>query len=61
MPVGNSGRVVLEIDPSLKKSLYAALAEDQMTLKAWFIHVAESYIAAQTQPELFPSATNQTK
>ena len=54
MAIGDSGRVVLEIDPTLKRRLYVALAKDQRTLKAWFVHLAEGYIDSQVQPELFP-------
>ncbi len=44
MAKGNSGRVVLEIDPTLKKQLYALLALEQLTLKDWFIDKAEEYV-----------------
>lgn len=37
MPVGQSGRLVIEIDPELKKELYAALEEDGVNLKQWFL------------------------
>ena len=42
MPVGRSGRIVIEIDPGLKQELYAALDEDGVSLKQWFLdRVAE--------------------
>ncbi|MBZ5566590.1 MAG: hypothetical protein LAN64_01940 [Acidobacteriia bacterium] len=56
MPIGESGRVVLEIDPLLKRKLYSALALEHMSLKAWFIGKAEEYVQAQQQPTLFGSA-----
>jgi len=46
MARGNSGRVVLEIDPILKKQLYALLALEQLTLKDWFIEKATEYVEA---------------
>jgi hypothetical protein len=44
MARGNSGRIVLEIDPTLKKQLYALLALEPLTLKDWFIEKAEEYV-----------------
>lgn len=37
MAIGRSGRIVLEIDPTLKKRLYSLLALDSLTLKDWFL------------------------
>ncbi len=37
MAVGPSGRIVVEIDPDLKHDLYAALEEDGLNLKQWFL------------------------
>jgi hypothetical protein len=53
MPKGESGRVVIEVDPDLKRSLYAALAGDGSTLKDWFLGAVASYLAEQEQPS-FP-------
>jgi hypothetical protein len=44
MAKGESGRIVLEVDPKLKKTLYSILAIEQMTLKDWFIESADNYI-----------------
>lgn len=44
MARGHSGRIVLEIDPSLKNELYSILARDGVTLKEWFIDKAEKHI-----------------
>ncbi len=52
MPKGESGRVVVEIDPDLKRHLYSALAIDNSTLKEWFIRAAKEYVAEQEQPTL---------
>lgn len=59
MPRGTSGRIVIEVDPHLKRELYAELARRGTTLKAWFIEAAEGTLATATQPSLFvaePSA-----
>lgn len=44
MPRGNSGRIVLEVDPELKAQLYAALGREGRTLKDWFLEQAEQYL-----------------
>jgi hypothetical protein len=49
MPVGRSGRVVVEIDPDLKKELYAALDRDGVTLKQWFLDNANEYLRDRGQ------------
>lgn len=53
MARGKSGRVVLEIDPSVKSDLYEALHEEGLTLKAWFLSQARSFLAQRSQPSLF--------
>lgn len=57
MAIGESGRIVLEIDPELKRRLYSALALENKTLKEWFIALAVEHIDTQQQPSLFSSAT----
>ena len=52
---GKSGRIVLEIDPSLKSDLYEALQEEGITLKEWFLRHTGSYLAQKAQPSLFNS------
>ncbi|TEW56576.1 hypothetical protein E2R68_00640 [Psychromonas sp. RZ22] len=44
MAKGESGRIVLEVDPELKKTLYSILAMEQQTLKDWFIDKAQNHI-----------------
>jgi len=41
MVQGASGRVVVEIEPHLKRQLYSTLAAQGMTLKQWFIRCTE--------------------
>jgi hypothetical protein len=57
MSRGNSGRIVLEIDPKLKKELYIALAKENVTLKLWFLRNTEDYIRNSQQPALFAADT----
>ncbi|HIE5095085.1 hypothetical protein WG628_03585 [Stenotrophomonas maltophilia] len=44
MARGPSGRVVIEVEPDLKKHLYTTLAAKGLTLKDWFINSAEDCI-----------------
>jgi hypothetical protein len=55
MAIGESGRIVLEVDPELKRKLYSALALEQKTLKDWFLLMAADYIRNQNQLDLFVS------
>lgn len=57
MAIGESGRIVLEVEPDLKRKLYSMLALENKTLKQWFISMAEQHIDAQQQPSLFGSTT----
>lgn len=61
MARGKSGRVVLEIDPELKRHLYLALEQKQQTMKEWFVKEAESLVYASEQPSLFNSDNNLNK
>lgn len=61
MARGDSGRIVLEIDPSEKEELYAAVTKDGMTLKDWFLRKASEYLRERNQPQLFgPQALAET-
>lgn len=53
MSVGNSGRIVIEVDTELKKMLYASLEKENLTLKEWFVRNATTYLRDTTQPSLF--------
>lgn len=44
MAVGNSGRLVIEIDPELKRRLHQTLREDGTNLKDWFLLRALAYL-----------------
>ena len=52
MPVGGSGRIVIEIDPELKQELYGALSEQGLNLKQWFLTNAKTYLNQRVQPTL---------
>ncbi len=45
MSRGNSGRIVLEVDPDLKRRLHAAVAGEGRSLKDWFVEQAIAYLA----------------
>jgi hypothetical protein len=47
MARGQSGRLVFEIDPVLKRQLHARAAADGRTLKHWFLEQAERYLRSQ--------------
>jgi hypothetical protein len=53
MARGDSGRIVLEIDPADKQELYAALAREGLTLKNWFLRQAARYLSERHEPSLF--------
>ena len=44
MSIGKSGRIVIEIDPKLKKRLYSELTYNGMSLKDWFVEAANAYL-----------------
>ena len=52
MAKGQSGRIVIELEPQFKRRLYSALASDGSTLKAWFIQVAKEYLSEREQLRL---------
>lgn len=44
MARGKSGRIVLEIDPEMKRELYLTLEKNQQTMKEWFVKEANNLI-----------------
>ena len=44
MSVGPSGRIVVEVEPELKRELHSALVKDGKTLKDWFVTQAETFV-----------------
>lgn len=52
MAVGPSGRIVIEVDPDLKRELYSCLSSDQLSLRQWFLESARQYLATHGQLSL---------
>jgi hypothetical protein len=50
---GMGPRMVVELDPDLKRSLYAELARDGLTFKGWLTREAHRYVTERRQPLLF--------
>lgn len=49
MAKGHSGRIVIEVDPALKRELYGALAVDDSTLKEWFLGHVGDYLNSKNK------------
>lgn len=52
MAKGPSGRLVVDIDPTLKRELHASLAADGTTFKEWVIARIDQYLDERRQPGL---------
>jgi hypothetical protein len=59
MARGKSGRIVLEVDPVLKKDLYLELARREQTLKDWFVGEANGLAYNGSQTNLFQENSSQ--
>lgn len=53
MSIGDSGRIVIEIEPDLKRALHATLGREGQTLKNWFVVRAEEYLSDNTHLPMF--------
>lgn len=53
MVQGPSGRVVIVVEPTLKRDLYVELARRGLTLKTWFVGQATRFVETSRQPSLF--------
>jgi len=49
VPIGRSGRIVIEIDPELKQALYQSLGKDESNLKEWFLGQVNVYLSGKSQ------------
>ena len=49
MPVGKSGRIVIEFNSALKQELYQSLGKDNSNLKKWFLEEVDGYLAGKSQ------------
>mgnify|MGYP003978551643 FL=1 len=59
MAKGKSGRIVIEIDPTLKEDLYVELKSHGLTLKDWFLEGVTSFLKNENQIHLaFDQADN---
>jgi len=52
MSIGNSGRLVIEIEPELKKELHAVLKKEGTNLKAWFLENVDHFLSEKGQQSL---------
>ena len=52
MSIGDSGRVVIEIEPDLKRELHVALRHDGTNLKNWIVEQAKSFLSERGQISL---------
>jgi hypothetical protein len=49
MSIGSSGRIVIEVEPEIKKRLYSVLAKEGLTLKDWFLSNTKFYLMTEGQ------------
>ena len=61
MAIGSSGRVVIDIDPDLKRRLHSALARDALSLKHWFVERCLDYLEERSQPNLFSRQSTRSR
>lgn len=52
MARGSSGRLVVDLDPGLKREFHAALAADGTTFKEWVLTRVSAYFEDRQQPRL---------
>lgn len=57
MSIGPSGRIVVEVEPELKRELHSALLKDGTTLKEWFLVQAQRYLRNGTQLDIFDATS----
>ena len=44
MAIGKSNRIIIDLDPKLKKELYSILTKHGSSLKEWFVKKATQFI-----------------
>lgn len=54
MPVGRSGRIVVELDPDLKRRLHARLRSEGRDFKGWLLERVQDYLGAPREDEGAP-------
>lgn len=60
MSIGNSGRVVIEMEPEIKRQLHAVLRLEGKNLKSWFLENVEELLEQHGQQQDLPFDDNQT-
>ncbi len=61
MAKGNSGRIVIEIEPEIKHELDDALDKEGLTLKEWFLKNAGAFLKDRGQMSLLLSDDEMTR
>ena len=56
MAIGSSGRIVIEVDPKLKRKLHKLLRENGTNVKEWFTDHAVDYVATTKNSKKTKSA-----
>ena len=59
MAKGSSGRLVIEIDPLIKKELYEKLGEKGLNMREWFLINANAYLKQNKQSSLLIDKVSQ--
>lgn len=59
--IGESGRIVIEIEPEIKKRLYSILSAEGLSLKEWFLSHADEFIEGNGQLKLSFNETQKAK
>ena len=59
MAKGSSGRLVIEIDPLVKKELYEKLGEKGLNMREWFLINANAYLKQNKQSSLLIDTAHQ--
>jgi len=49
MSIGSSGRIVIEVEPNLKRELYSNLLAEGLSLKEWFVLHANQYVGKNSK------------
>lgn len=59
MPVGQSGRIVVEFDPELKRRLHARLRSEGRDFKGWLLERVQEYLEAPRAGVAAPSRADE--
>jgi len=61
MSIGESGRIVIEIEPGLKKELHTILRTEGTNLKSWFLEQAEQLVLQKGPKQMDLIETTETE